>query len=116
MSQEQIKSVTTAYNHLMESEKRGWDILDELITYLGYLDDNQLQIEARIVYEKYNGSPVKCSQDHPKDKCFIPVLIDAVGAILELYKETKNLHGKNKYILQYYLAIEQSGMIVVDKN
>lgn len=116
MSAEQIKVVVRVYTHLLDNEKRGWDGLDDYIDFLEYLDNDQLQREADVIYTKHSKGEVKCNQDHPKDKCFVPMLIDAVGAILDLYKENKSLHDKNKYILQYYLAMNQSGMILSENG
>lgn len=114
MTSEQAKTVVQAYNHLIESEKRGWDALDDYLDYLDYLDNDQLHRESDVIYSKHSVGVAKCQQDHPKEKCFIPVMVDAVGAILELYKETGNLHEKNRYILQYYVAMTQADMIVAE--
>ena len=116
MTPEQRKVVTNAYNHLMEKESRGWDGLDDCMDYLSYLDDDQLHREADVIYEQHANRQVRCKQDHPIEHCFIPMLVDATAAILELYKETNSLHPKNRYILQYYLAMQQVGMIVCDPN
>lgn len=114
MTPEQRKIVTSTYNHLMEKENRGWDGLDDCLNYLDYLDNDQLHREADVIYEKHLRRVVKCKQDHPIENCFIPMLIDASGAILELYKETNSLHPKNRYILQYYVAMTQAGIVVVE--
>lgn len=116
MSQEQVKIVVRVYTHLLESESRGWDELDDYIEYLEYLDDDQLHREADALYAKHSISIVGCNQKHPKEKCFMPVLLEAVGAILDLYKEKNNLHEKNKYILQYYIAMTQAEMIVIESS
>lgn len=116
MTTEQRRIVMEVYNHFLENERRGWDMLDDYIVYLDFLDNDQLHREADVAYCNHTMMEVKCSQDHPREKCFIPVLIEAVGAILELYKDNGNLHEKNKYILQYYLAMNQSGMILMGDN
>lgn len=115
MSPEQVKTVVQVYNHLLENEKRGWDGLDDYMDYLEYLDNDQLHREADIVYCNHSTGTVRCQQDHAREKCFIPIMVEAVGAILELYKETNNLHDKNRYILQYYLAMNQAQMILLDE-
>jgi hypothetical protein len=113
MSPEQRKIVTEVYNHLLESEKRGWDGLDDYINQLEFLSNDQLHREADVVYTYHENEVVRCSQDHAQEKCFIPVLVDAVAAILTLYKDKGNMHEKNKYILQYYLAMNQAGLILI---
>lgn len=116
MTKDQSKTVIQVYNHLLENEKRGWDGLDDYMDYLEYLDNDQLHREADVVYMQHRNGPVKCKQEHAIEQCLIPIMVEAVGAILELYKETNNLHDKNRYILQYYLAMNQADMIVMDAN
>src|SRR5579864_4811848 len=108
MSQEQRKIVLDVYNHLLESEKRGWDGLDNYVEFLDYLDNDQLHREADVIYSQHYNARVCCAQDHPPEQCFVPILVEAAGAILELYKESGNLHDRNKYILQYYIAMNQA--------
>lgn len=113
MSPDQRRAVSEVYNHLLESERRGWDGLDDYIGMLEFLDNDQLHREADVIYEHHSKGTVRCHQDHSQDKCFIPVLVEAVGAILELYKDKGNMHDRNKYILQYYLAMNQTGLILM---
>jgi hypothetical protein len=116
MTPEQRKVVTQAYNHLMEKESRGWDGLDDSMYCLEYLDDDQLHREADVIHEHHVKGKVRCQQNHPIEHCFIPMLVDAATAILDLYKETSSMHPKNRYILQYYLAMQQVGMIVLEPS
>lgn len=112
MTSDQVKIVSQVYKHLLDREDRKWDGLDDLMDIVEYLDDDQLHREADVLYSKHSLGTVKCEQDHAREKCFVPIMVEAVGAILELYKETGNLHENNKYILQYYLALQQAGMII----
>lgn len=114
MSADQKNTVITAYQHLLASENRGWDDLDDYIGYLSNLDDQELHREASAIFSHHDGKPVKCEQDHPRDKCFVPVLVDASGAIVELYNETGQLHEKNRYILEYYIAMYHVNAIIVE--
>ena len=116
MTPEQRKVVSSAYSHLMEKEARGWDGLDDCMEYLAYLDDDQLHREADVIHSQHSHGKVRCQQDHPIEHCFIPMLVDAVAAILELYKETNYMHPKNRYVLQYYLSMQQVGMIIYDES
>lgn len=114
ISREQRKVVVQVYLHLLENEKRGWDGLDDYMEYLEYLDSDQLHREADVIYSYHKGHNVRCHQEHSKDKCLVPLLVESVGAILELYKETNNLHEKNRYIIEYYLAMNQAGMVLIE--
>lgn len=114
MTPDQRNIVRRVYNHLLSHENRGWDELDDFVDYLGFLDDNELHRECDILYSQHKNVAVKCQQKHSKEECFIPILVEAVFAIIELYKETNHLPIKNKYVLQYYLAMNQANMIVID--
>lgn len=114
MSQDQKIIVTKVYTHLLSHEKRGWDELDDYVDYLDHLTEDELYRESEVLYSQHQGVAVKCQQQHKREECFIPLLIEAVGAILDLYRECGNLHIKNKYILQYYLAMNQADMIIID--
>ncbi|MCX9024621.1 MAG: hypothetical protein OIN85_00830 [Candidatus Methanoperedens sp.] len=116
MSSDQKKVVIQTYNHLIENEKRGWDDLDDYMEYLDYLDNAQLKREVDVIYANHRGQTVKCQQNHAKEKCFIPVLVEAVNAILELYKDKEDMHKKNRYILQYYLAMNHAKMILLEEQ
>ena len=114
MTKEQVKITSQVYNHLMENEKRGWDDLDDYLSYLEYLDNDQVHREADVVYCQQQGQDLRCHSEHPVEQCLIPIMVESVGAIIELFKETGNLHEKNRYILEYYLAMSQCGMILVN--
>lgn len=116
MSPDQRTIVRQAYTHLIGHENRGWDELDDYVEYLDYLTNDELHRECDVLYSQHRGVAVKCHQKHSPSQCFIPLLVEAVSAILELYKESGHLHDKNKYILQYYLAMNQANMILIDGN
>ena len=116
MNEAQVKNVTFVFNHLMEVENRPWDGIDDAISYLGYLRDSELIAETEISYDNHKSVIVKCGHNHENNNsiCLIPLLLESVGAILELYRETESLHPNNKYILEYYLAMTHVGQISVD--
>jgi hypothetical protein len=116
MSDDQKKVVIQVYNHLLEKESRGWDGLDDYMDHLDYLDNDQLHREADVIHSIHAKGTVRCQQDHAREKCFIPLLVESAGAILELYKDTGNMHDKNRYILQYYLAMNQASMILMESK
>ena len=114
MSKEQSKVVVQVYTHLLKKEARRWDGLDNYMIYLEYLDDNQLHREVDTIYSYHKNAKLKCPEEHPREHCLVPLLMEAVGAITDLYQETSNLHEKNRYVLCYYLAMNQCGMIVIE--
>jgi hypothetical protein len=114
MNLEQVRVVAEVYRQFMASEEsRGWEPIDDYLDFLEYLDNDQLHREADVILEQHKGLNVKCEKDHPQVECLVPKLLEAAAAILDLYRETGELHKKNKYILQYYLACNQAGMIKV---
>lgn len=114
MTNDQRRVVVQVYTHFLENESRGWDGLDDYMDHLDYLDNDQLHREADMIYSIHVNGDARCQQEHAKEKCLIPLLIESVGAILDLYKETGNLHEKNRYVLQYYLAMNQASMILME--
>ena len=108
ITNDQANTINRDYRHLLKHENRGWDGLDDYIGYLEYLDDDQLHREADVIFAFHSKVNVKCTQDHPKEQCFIPILVEAAGAILEYYKDVGKLSERHKYILQYYLSMEQA--------
>lgn len=115
MTTDQVKNVTYVYTQLMESEKLrgGWDEIDESMHYLGWIEDDQIAREADVAYEIHKRGKVKCALEHPGKECFVPNIVEAVGAILDLWRENGQLHKNNRYILEFYLAYTQAQMVVV---
>lgn len=112
MNPDEVKNVKLVYRHFMATEEnRSWDELDDFMDKLEYLEDFQLHREADVVYTMHKNGDVGCGVEHPQSECFVSNIIEAVGSILDLYKETHDLHPENKYILQYYLAVNQAGAI-----
>lgn len=107
MSPEQRKIVVDVYNHLISKEERPWGALDDFLEYLGFLSDDEVYREADVINEIYSRNH---SKENPQGK-FIPYLIEASSAISELYMETNSLHTKNRYILQYLIAMHQADLL-----
>jgi hypothetical protein len=114
MNQEQVRVVAQVYRQFLSSEEtRGWEAIDDYLNNLGYIDDDQLVREAEVVFLHHKTGKARCDKDHPESECFVPKVVEAVQAILELYKEGGQLHKNNRYVLEYYLAVDQAGMIKV---
>lgn len=112
MTSEQSKIVSQVFRQFASSEELGWGELDDNLCLLEYLDDDQLHREADVLLTKHQRGNPECRVKHDKSACFVPKIIEAVSIILELYKETGNLHKNNKYVLQYYLALTQISHII----
>lgn len=115
MTSDQCKTVSEIYLKFIQSENiESWDELDNSLSKLEWLTSEELIIESKNLYDKHNESNVRCKLNHPKTQCMVPRIMDAVSAIIELYNDTKVLHPKNKYVLQYYLALDHTKFIVHD--
>lgn len=114
MTSDQARAVAQVFRRFVNSEDRPWDDLDEQLNMLDWLDDDQLHREADVVFEQHKNKNTRCSVPHKNDECFVPTIIEAVNAILELYKETGQMHKNNRYILQYYIGLTHIGMILAD--
>ena len=113
LSSDQIKNITFVYVSLLDSELNGWENLDDFLEILEWLDDLELYREAEILYSYHKNENMGCPYPHQEGSvCFVKNILDAVEAITDLYKETGNLHLKNRYILANYLALCQDGKIV----
>jgi hypothetical protein len=114
MTKEQQQTVTQVYRKFYDSDSidEGWTEIDEQMSMLEWLDDNQLVVEAAVLIQLQTQGQPRCDQNHPISECFVPTIIEAVGYILDLFGKSGNLHAKNKFILQYYLALSQIKFIV----
>lgn len=111
MSEEQAKTVKMVYARFMESETEDWVKIDDVLTLIENLTKEELIQESAIKYLQHSKGVFRCESDHDTRYCFAPYVLEAVGAILELYVETKNLHPKNAYILTYYLSMTEMGIV-----
>ena len=114
MTSDQKEVVKQVFQKFLDTDnaETEWTDVDEQMSMLEWIDDHQITIEAAVkIIEHSQGTP-RCHHNHSLDECFVPLIIDAVKAILELYEETQNLHEKNRFILSYYLALSHVGFIV----
>lgn len=113
MTKDAQETVSKVYRRFVEADaaETAWTTIDEQMSMLEWLEDTQLAIEAAVLLQLHSQGNPRCNQDHPASECFIPLIIESVTHILDLYAKTANLHVKNKFILQYYLAMTQVGYI-----
>lgn len=114
MTQDQAKIVMAVYRKFAEQDEQNaeeWTPIDEYMEKLDWLNNGQLIIEAQVKYNEHKSGEPRCQYPHGKTECIVPIIVDAVMAILDLYKKTGNLHEKNRFILMYYLALSQANWI-----
>jgi len=106
--------VSMVYRRFIESEYDDyWTDLDEKLYELEWLTDKETVIESMVKYAQHSrtGTVFRCKREHSPQECFSPYILQAVESILLLYEETKDLHPKNKYVLAFYLAMSEVGLI-----
>jgi hypothetical protein len=111
MSREEKEVVQLVYNRLIESEEEEWSNIDGYLELCSYMSDSELVTESSIKYVVHSQGVFRCSQEHDLSFCMAPRILDAVEAILALYWQTKELHPKNRYILEYYLTMCELRML-----
>lgn len=112
LSPEQSKNIVHLFNKFLDSESKGWSRIDDFLEMLEWLDDLELYRECDALYSIHKTKKMGCPYIHSEATiCFVNGILEAVEAIIELYKETGSLHPKNRYVLSYYLALCQDGQI-----
>lgn len=113
MASEEKEVVSLVYRRFIESESNGsWANLDETLWYFEIISDRDVINESMIKYLSHSKSPFRCKNDHDSKYCMAPLILDSVESILLLHeKEETDLHPKNRYILTYYLAMSELGLI-----
>jgi hypothetical protein len=111
MTGDQIETVKLVYNRLIQNEEETWSRIDDSLIAFEWLSNEELATEVQILCEKHSKGIFRCSQDHKPEQCFAPRVLESVKAILDLYEKTKNLHPKNRYILEYYMVMSNLNMV-----
>lgn len=113
MTTEQAETVKKIYRKFFENEKanKEWTTIDESMWALSWLSDRETIDESKLAFDTQKSGDPKCAIDHPGKECFVPLVLEAVEAILTLYDETGNLHHSNRFILHYYLSLSYIGAI-----
>lgn len=115
MTTEQANIVKMVYSRFIESEDSGaWGDLDENLAWFDILSDEELVRESEIKLSSHSKGTFRCQNTHDRVHCFAPYILEGVEAILNLYENTKELPIKNRYVLQYYLAMSELRMIYSD--
>jgi len=115
MTRDEQQIVSEVYSKFVQSEHlNSWDDLDDSLCLLESLTNVELANEAQVLFDTHSTGNVRCKLNHSPKLCMVPMLMEAVAAILKLWNETGMLHIKNKYVFQYYLALSHVKFIVLD--
>lgn len=111
---DQAKVIGMVLKRFNEEETLAWTEIDDYMDSLSWLTDEQLIVESEIMLYMHNEKKARCVIDHPREICFIPVVMKACSYVIEDFKTSKRLAKKARYVLEYYLSIAQTGYIVHD--
>jgi hypothetical protein len=107
-----IKKVYAKFVESDTAGNEGWSDIDENMSYLAYLTDAEVIIEAAAkIHQQKLGNP-RCNLDHPTTECFVPTVLEAADIVIDLYTKTGHLPNKNRFLLEYYLTLSFIGYIV----
>lgn len=114
MTPDEAKTVAEVYRKLFDADisQLEWDEMDNQMTYLDYLDDREIFNECSVLLERQSKGIISCHSEFCNQGCYAQNVADAVGHILDLYKETQNLHKKNRYVLEQYLSLSHIEFII----
>ena len=111
MTQEQSQIVKLVYTRFIESEEEDWSDLDCNLEFCGYLSDKELIKECSIKVFEHSKGDLRCVENHAPTYCMAPLVLEAVEAILDLHDKTGELHEKNRYIMEFYLAMSAMNLL-----
>lgn len=111
MTPDEIEIVKIVYQRFLESEDQIWTDVDSTLEMFEYLTDDEIIVESEVKIGKHAKNGIRCSLQHDRIDCFSPYILEAAEAIVKLYNNTNQLHPKNRYILSYYLAMSEVGLI-----
>ncbi len=110
MSRDESQIVKLVYNRFIESEEEIWTDLDDNLEMTGLMTNEEL-VKAAKTEANGHSSGIRCKQDHGQHNCMAPLILESVNYILDLYGKTRELHPKNRYILEFYLSMSALRMI-----
>jgi hypothetical protein len=112
MTPDETQVVRIVYERFLESESNEWGDLDSNLEFFDWLIDSELVNESKVKQIKHLKSKnFRCTSDHDQQDCFAPVVLEAVGYILNLWDKTRTLHENNRYILVYYVSMSELNLI-----
>jgi hypothetical protein len=100
----------------VDDEQSKWTALDDNMSVLAYLDDDQIVREAESQFTDHVRGKIRCKMEHGDDRCFAPTIVKATGFIIADYNDLGNLHANRRYVLEYYLSLSKIGEIFLVKS
>jgi hypothetical protein len=95
----------------IDDKQTKWTMLDTNMSMLEWLDDAQLVRESEVVLLEHRAGKPRCKMNHSEERCFAPTIVDAAEHIIGWYKKGGKLSKDNRYVLEYYIALDNIGEI-----
>lgn len=111
---EQAEVIRAVWKKFNEFEVLAWTSLDDNMEFLAWISDKQLIAEAEVVIKKHETGNARCVKNHPKEECVVPVIIESIRYIADDFKENDRLAKKSRYVIEFYLSLSQTGVIISD--
>lgn len=111
---EQARIIATVYKKFNDSETLEWTSIDDKMEFLAWLSDREVVTEAEVQLNDHSEKNARCAIDHPPEQCIVPVILDSISYICEDFKTSERLAKKARYVLEYYLALSNTGGILHD--
>ena len=104
-TKDQIKTMVHVYKKLIGMESQGWSSLDDAMLSLNDLDNDQLCAEAYILLQEHKTKHIVPEFDVPNPNLLIPMIIESVATIINIYEESGITDDRCRYILEQYLSL-----------
>lgn len=117
MNSDEARIVAVTYRRFLAVDAVAlWDPVDDVMCdHLDRLTDDEIAKEADIAYFYHTreGADARCRAVHgPNEKCAVPDVLKSVKALIDHYVRVGGIDSKMRYILQFYVAMDQTQMIV----
>jgi len=97
----------------VDDQQTKWTSLDTNMSFLAWLDDDQIVRESEAVHKEHQAGKPRCKMEHPDERCFAPTIVKAVGHIIDGHKASGKLSKENRYVLEYYISLAKIGEVFV---
>lgn len=111
---EQAKVIGSVFKRFNSGETLTWTEMDDCMEQLAWLSEDQLIVEVEVMLYMHDEKKARCTVNHAREVCFVPVVMDACSYIVEDFKSSQRLVKKARYVLEYYLSLSQTGHIIHD--
>lgn len=116
------ETVEVLKNTFLKTETYGWNEIDNAMSMLEWIDDDQLCREVDVLLHIHLRGEPKCANgNHKAGKCVVPYpsgtccvvpIITTAAYITQKYLGREPINDSDRYVLRYYLALSQAKLIL----